>query len=270
MPGFTDLKNAFDSLNLRNKAVIVHSSLKKFGLIQGGPRAVVQALSASFKGVMVPTFTYKTMVTPEVGPPNNGITYGSHKDNNKMAERFYLQMPADKMMGILPDTLLSDRDAARTPHPILSFAGIRADEYLSSQTLFNPLAPIGALMEDDGWVVLLNVDHTVNTSIHYGEKLAGRRQFLRWAMLSDRIIECPGYPGDSSGFNEIEDHLKSYTLHVDMYDGAFIQAVPLKRLIHTTMELIKKNPLALLCQRSDCERCNAVRNTQGDPRVTGR
>jgi hypothetical protein len=46
---------------------------------------------------------------------------------------------------------------------------------------------------------------------------------------------------------------------VDLEGGAFIQAVPLKRLIEVTVELIKKNPLVLLCQRTDCERCNAVR-----------
>jgi hypothetical protein len=48
---------------------------------------------------------------------------------------------------------------------------------------------------------------------------------------------------------------------VDLDGGAFIQAVPLKRLLAVTVELIKKDPLALLCQREDCERCNSVRNT---------
>jgi len=33
----------------------------------------------------------------------------------------------------------------------------------------------------------------------------------------------------------------------------------LKRLLDVTVELIKKDPLALLCQQNDCERCNAVR-----------
>jgi len=41
-------------------------------------------------------------------------------------------------------------------------------------------------------------------------------------------------------------------------NNAVIQAVPLKRLFTTVQELVKKDPLALLCQRSDCERCNAV------------
>ena len=260
MPGFAELKHAFDKLELADKPIIAHASLKKFGNIDGGPQTVIQAMLASFNGVIMPAFTYKTMIVPEVGPPDNGITYGSEKDRNKMVEPFDLAMPSDKMMGIMPETLLHVKGVTRTTHPILSFAGIHADKYLCTQTLFDPLAPIGALADGNGWVVLLNVDHTVNTSIHYAEKLAGRRQFTRWALMPERIVECPSFPGDSSGFNEIEEHLQADTLRVDMDGGAFIQAVPLKRLIDVTVGLIKKRPRALLCQRTDCERCNAVRN----------
>lgn len=257
---FADLKKALGILGLAGKSVIAHASLKKFDYIQGGPGTLIHVMRDEFGSLVMPTFTYKTMVTPGVGPPNNGITYGSGRDRNKMAEPFHPAMPPDKMMGLLPMTLLGQKDARRTSHPILSFGGIRADDILLTQTLFDPLAPIRALAERDGWVILINVDHTVNTSIHYGEKLAGRRQFVRWAVMRGRIAECPGYPGDSSGFNAIEEHILPHTRHVDLDGGAFIQAVPLKRLIDVTVEVIKKNPLALLCQRTDCERCNAVRN----------
>jgi aminoglycoside 3-N-acetyltransferase len=164
-------------------------------------------------------------------------------------------------MGILPAALLREKGALRTSHPILSFGGIQADDILLTQTLFDPLAPIQALTEKNGWVVLINVDHTSNTSVHYAEKLAGRRQFIRWALMGERVVECPGYPGDSFGFNAIEEHILADTVRIDMEDGVFIQAVPLKRLVDVAVELIKNDPLALLCQREDCERCNAVRNT---------
>lgn len=259
MLGFAELKRAFDELGLAGKPVIAHASLKKFGTIRGAAKTVVQAMLTSFGGIIMPTFTYKTMITPEVGPPNNGLTYGSGKDLNKMAEPFLSTMPPDKMMGALPNQLLYEKEVLRTSHPILSFAGIQADDILLTQTLFDPLAPIRELAEKDGWVVLINVDHSVNTSIHYAEKLAGRRQFVRWAMTPGRIVECPGFPGDSTGFNAIEEHIQPDTRRVDMDKGAFIQAVSLKRLLFVTVELIKKEPLALLCQRSDCERCSSVR-----------
>jgi aminoglycoside 3-N-acetyltransferase len=247
-------------LDLSKKPVIAHASLKPFGYIHHGADTVLQALSASVQSLIMPTFTYKTMITPQVGPPNNGITYGMDGDLNKMAQPYTMSMPADPMMGILPETLRNHPLAKRTSHPILSFASLNADLALGAQTLYEPFAPIGALADQDGWVVLINVDHSVNTSIHYAEKLAGRKRFIRWALLGNRVVECPNFPGDSSGFDTIESYLRPDTRRVDIGE-AIIQAVPLRRLFEAVQELIKKDPLALLCQRSDCERCSAIRNT---------
>jgi aminoglycoside 3-N-acetyltransferase len=258
MPDYAELLAAFQSLGLQDKPVIAHASLKPFGFIEGGAQAVLDAMLASFASLIMPTHTYKTEIIPDVGPPNNGITYGSGERSNQLAEPFHPEMPADRMMGLLPETLRNHPSAIRTAHPILSFAGIRADLTLFTQTLYDPLLPIAALADQDGWVVLINVDHTVNTSIHYGEKLAGRKQFVRWALVGDRVVECPNFPGDSMGFQSIEPHLLFETRRVQVGEG-FIQAIPLLRLLDLVQEQIIKNPLALLCERIDCERCNAVR-----------
>ncbi|HLO33772.1 MAG TPA: AAC(3) family N-acetyltransferase [Anaerolineales bacterium] len=256
----TQLKASFEALDLAGKPVIAHASLRPFGYIQGGAEAVLEAMLASFASVIMPTHTYKTEIIPDVGPPNNGITYGSGHTTNQLAEPFQQDMRADPMMGILPETLRNHPSATRTAHPILSFAGVNADFTLFTQTLYEPMAPLGALAEQDGWVVLINVDHTVNTSIHYAEKLAGRKQFVRWALVGDRVVECPNYPGDSLGFQAIEPYLSHITRRVNIGEG-FVQAVPLQNLFEVVQELIKKDPLALLCERTTCERCNAVRTT---------
>lgn len=260
MLAYAELLSAFQALGLQENPVIVHASLKPFGYLEGGADAVLDAILASFPSVIMPTFTYKTEIIPDVGPPNNGITYGSGQVQNKLALPFHKDMSADRMMGTLSETLRNHPSATRTGHPILSFAGINADFPLFTQTLYEPLAPIGALAELDGWVVLLNVDHTVNTSIHYGEKLAGRKQFIRWGLVEDRIVECPNYPGDSEGFYAIESYLTFDTRRVQIGEG-FVQAVSLQRLLTVVQEILKKDPLALLCERLDCERCDAVRAT---------
>jgi aminoglycoside 3-N-acetyltransferase len=260
MPTYDEILSAFQALGLQNAPVIVHASLRPFGYVEGGAEAVLDAILASFASVIMPTHTYKTQIIPDVGPPNNGIIYGSGHAVNQMAEPFRPDMRADPMMGILPETLRNHPSATRTAHPILSFAGINADLTLFTQTLYEPLAPIGALAELDGWVVLVNVDHTVNTSIHYAEKLAGRKQFLRWALVGNRVVECPNFPGDSMGFQSIEPHLTFETHRVQIGES-FVQAVPLRRLFDVVQDMIKKDPLALLCERMDCERCNAVRVT---------
>lgn len=256
---YDELKSAFEDLNIADRPVIAHASLRRFGEVEGGAGTVLHALMDSTSGLIMPTFTYNTMVTPEVGPPNNGITYGSNRDNNRRAEPFQITMPPDKMIGILPWMLLQQESAIRTAHPILSFGGLGVDNALATQTLYEPLAPIGALAEQNGWVVLINVDHSVNTSIHYAEKLAGRRQFIRWALVENRVVECPGYPGDSSGFQAIEEYIEPDTRRVEIGTG-FIQALPLKMLFNAVKELIVRDRLALLCEREDCERCNAVRS----------
>ncbi len=254
----SDLKTGLAKLGLTKHLVIAHASLKAFGHIEGGAETMLAALLDSVRGIIMPTFTYKSMLNPEVGPPRNGITYGSETDLNKLAEAFYPEMPADKMMGVLPEFLRKHPKAKRSSHPIQSFAGIRADAVINSQRIYDPLSPIGMLAEQDGWVLLLGVDHTVNTSIHYAEKLAGRLQFIRWALLQDRVVECPGFPGDSDGFNVIAPALEKYTRRVEIGD-ALVQAVHLKSLIKVVRDQIKENPFALLCQRQDCERCTAVR-----------
>jgi aminoglycoside 3-N-acetyltransferase len=255
------IRSCLLELGLVDHPVIVHASVKAFGYINGGADTLVRALVETTAGVLAPTFTYKTMITPEVGPAFNGIKYGSETALNALVQPFHPEMPADPMMGMLPESLRTHPAARRTFHPILSFAGVRADEALDAQTLYNPLAPIGVLAEKGGWVVLLGIDHSVNTSIHYAEKLAGRRQFVRWALTRDRIVECPGFPGDSSGFGVIAEDLRSETRRVQI-GVAGVQAVPLKRLFEAVASRLRRNSLDLLCDRPDCDRCQAIRQSQ--------
>ena len=264
MLSYSDFKTKFSSLGLSSVPVIAHASMKAFGPIQGDGdtwlNTVLMALLDTTGGLMMPTFTYKTMITPGVGPPNNGITYGRQVDLNRMAEYFHYEMPADPLMGKLPEALRKNPYAQRTSHPILSFAGINVDFALGAQTLYNPLEPIGALANRDGWLLLMGVDHTVNTSIHYAEKLAGRRQFVRWAYVKNMIVECRGFPGCSDGFAGLVAELEKHTYRVEI-GLSFVDAIPLKTLIQVVRERIKANPLDLLCHREDCERCQAVRDS---------
>lgn len=260
-----ELLVGFGALPIRGQAVIAHGSFKALGEVQGGPRVVIDALVKTCGSLVMPTFTYQTMVTPLVGPPNNALDYAAEDANRKHASAgtldalpFRRDLPADEEMGILAETLRRHAAAKRSFHPILSFAGVNADFAIERQTIYDPFAPIRALAEKNGWAVLIGVDHSVNTSIHYAEKLAGRKQFIRWALARRRIIQCPGFPGDSSGFNEITQYLGNDVETVTIGE-ARVQAVQLNNLIDRVKILIKANPRALLCERSNCPRCNAVR-----------
>ncbi len=240
------------------RPVIAHASLSAFGRVQGGAGSVVAALATRFQGVMMPVFTYKTMLIPEEGPPGNGLDYGSGKDLNRMAEFFDPDMPADRLMGQVPERLRRHPGALRSVHPILSFAGLGLDGVLAAQNGSDPLAPVAALAERDGWVLLLGVDHSVNTSIHYAEKLAGRKQFLRWALTRTGVQACPGFPGCSDGFEALAAAIEPLSRQARI-GSASVRAYPLPGMLQTAVEIIQQDPLALLCGRLDCPRCNAVR-----------
>ena len=257
---FRDLSSAFRNLNLESRPAIAHASLSAFGEVQGGADTVLGALLSVTDTLVMPTFTYKTMIIPAEGPPDNGITYGSAEDANRLAQFFDRDLPADRSMGVMAEALRQHPRARRSTHPIYSFAGINAEQALAAQTLENPFGPIEVLTEADGWVLLLGVGQTANTSIHYAEQLAGRRQFIRWALTYQGVTACPRWPGCSGGFEQISPHLEWFTRQVPVGETQ-VQAIPLKSLVDIVWELINDDPQALLCDRPDCERCNAIRQS---------
>jgi aminoglycoside 3-N-acetyltransferase len=217
-------------------AVIAHASLSSFGEVQGGAATVVAALLSAFGSLLMPAFTYQTMVTPLVGPQDNALEYGRARFANRQVQLFNPQLPADRLMGAVAESLRLHTQAQRSSHPILSFTGVRAASILDSQTLAEPLAPIGRLAEAGGWVLLIGVDHTTNTSLHFAERLAGRKQFLRWAATTQGIRQV-------------------------RISSSRLQAIPLDHLLSTARALIAADPLALLCQKDYCGRCAAVRSS---------
>jgi len=258
---FRDVVGGFRKLKIESHfPVVAHGSLSAFGEVRGGAETILAALLATVDDVMMPTFTYKTMITPETGPQANAITYGSGSDLNRMAEFSTPDMPADRTMGILPETLRHMPEARRSSHPILSFAGIGVDAALQAQTLAEPLAPIRVLSDLNGWVLLIGVDHTANTSLHYAEKLAGRKQFIRWALTPSGILECPGFPGCSDGFEKAAPLLSDLTREVQIGE-ACIRALPLVGMIQRIKDWLVEKPTAMLCDRIDCGRCNEVRRS---------
>ena len=153
MLAFRNLISAFRTLGIDgDRPVIAHASLSAFGEVHGGADTVVGALMAAFNTLIMPAFTYKTMITPEVGPPDNGIKYGTGRDANKMALIFHPYMPVDGAMGLIPETLRQLPEARRSLHPILSFTGINADLFIDSHSyaLIIPGTPQSITL--NGWL----------------------------------------------------------------------------------------------------------------------
>lgn len=259
MISYRDVVQALQQVGVvASSRLIAHASLPAFGPVAGGAETIVGALLASAETVLMPAFTLRAMVVPPIGPPDNAVEYGDPNGANASAEIFRPDLTVDAAMGVVAETLRRHPRALRSEHPLMSFAGVNAGEAVSAQSLEDPLGPLAWLAEFDADVLLLGVDHRADTSVHYAEKLAGRKQFVRWALTPAGVVECPGMPGCSDGFGALGPRLEGVARRADLGESA-VELVPMRDLLHVAVGWIRQDPRALLCDRPACPRCSAVR-----------
>lgn len=260
MPSYREWVSAFRELGLGpHSRVLVHASLPPFAPDAGGPPALLGALTATCEIIVAPTFTSGTLVTPPFGPPYNGLRYGDLPANQE-AEFFRADLATDPLLADLAEAMRHYPQAERSSHPALSFCGIRAAQALAAQSLEEPLGTVRWMAEADADVLLIGTDHRRNVGLHHAERVAGRKQFVRWALTEQGVVTCPQYPGCSDGFNAIAARLEGVVRKAPVA-GQEILAIPLRDLIHIAAGWIREDPRALLCDRPACERCSDVRQS---------
>lgn len=258
MIGYRELVAGLRALDLPAQSpVIAHIDATRLGQVIGGSETIVGALTSTLDTVIVPTFTTRAMVIPEVGPGDNAIEYGDSQQN-KLAEIYHPNLPADPSMGRVAERLRRHPEATRSRHPLLSMAGVNAARYLDLQTVDNPWAPVEALANSAGYVLIAGASHQSNCAIHHAEMLAGRRHFIRWGITRQGVVECPVWPGCSDGFGAIAPRLAGVARTLALGDSGMM-SIPLRDLLHAVVSWIREDPRALLCDRSGCPRCSAVR-----------
>ncbi len=250
----------------RSSDVIVHSSLNSFGYVDGGAEAVCDALTGTCGTVVMPAGTWDlTGISPPPGTvrPHNAYdpapSWEAFDDELTQATAFTLDLPIDRELGRIPETLRVTRDLTRTAHPLLSYiaVGPAADRLLAAQRSDWPLGPIEELGRLDGDVLLLGVGHTVNSTIHLAEQLLGRSCFYRYAKTGEGVwSEFPNISGDSHTFDAIEPSLSSATRETRI-GGCRARLIPITAVLAVTRELILADPGALLCTTPAC-RCVAA------------
>jgi aminoglycoside 3-N-acetyltransferase len=228
--------------------LIVHSSLKSFGTLEGGPSSggadtLLSALERRTATLVTPAFSYQTLMR---GP------------DSPIHAQFERSTRVSRDIGRLAQRMVERPEAWRSFHPALSFAalGQQAEAVLLGQTLENPYAPIGALYELGGYTLLAGVDHSSNTSIHYGEYLAGMPLLTRYLPLGGRAAACL-FPNCSADFERIAQHLRPRIVHVGR---SRLRLYRVRDLVDTTVQVLRRDPELLLCTYPSC-RCQQVRQT---------
>jgi len=261
MISYRDITAGLSELGLnRSTPLVAHVDMTRLGDVKGGLKTAVGALLATVDNLIMPAFTYSTLVIPESGPPDNDMDYGSGRASNLHAAIFRPDLPVDWGENEAVEELRKYPDVYRSSHPVFSFIGLGMDVALINHPPENPYAPLKKARELNSHVLLLGAEPTANFSLHWAEMLAGRRQFTRWALTANGIRDIPHFPGCPNGFPKLNYYLQDELRSTKVGDSEWY-AVRLATLIDTAAALIKDDAFALLCNDIYCKRCNIVRES---------
>ncbi len=236
------LAQAFAELGLDGQQhTIVHASLRSFGQLEGGATTLLSELLRVTATLSAPAFTYSTLL-----PSPTSAVY----------TQFHPRLRVSRDIGRLPQHMVDHPHMHRSFHPALSFVAIgeQARFITESQSLQSPYLPIGALYDLDGVALLLGVDHSSNTSIHYGEYLAGMPLLTRYVPLGEQVVPT-AFPNCSSDFEHIAPFVSEQQVTVGR---ATLRAYRVRELVDGAQQLLRHNPEGLLCSYAHC-RCREVR-----------
>jgi aminoglycoside 3-N-acetyltransferase len=256
-----ELRKAILAAGLADQPVCLHSSLKSFGWIRGGPRSLLDVLLEAGSTVLVPTFSYAYLVRP---PPHlrcqqNGIDYACLDwipANNRLVyspESDRLDLP---QMGRIPQTVLEMRERVRGRHPLCSFAAVGplAAELIEPQTPLDVYAPLRELARLGGRIALMGVGLNRLTALHLAEQMAGRRPFIRWANGQGDQVITAACGGDSAGFERLAPYVRRAEIRTRC-GGSDWRVFDAATLLELTRRTIEENPSITHCQNSECLRC---------------
>ena len=110
-----DIEQGLRELGLdRASHVLVHTSYKSLGGVEGGPITVVRALVETLGTVMMPAFTSdRTFVWDARGAFAGNAYAAAPPADGRTAEPFTYDTPANKTMGVINETF-------RTAYPVRS------------------------------------------------------------------------------------------------------------------------------------------------------
>lgn len=260
-----EIHNAIDTLQLNQKKICIHASMKSFGeSIEGfcGIDTLIKAFMERKCTIMVPTFSDRYEVKPvePFMPERNGAGDYSFFLNREYEETEPFERSSKEMtvedMGIFAKRVLDWDGSVRGNHPLNSFTalGEYAEQLVAGQNKRDVYAPLEALCEMDGYVLLMGVDLTSATIIHYAEQLAGRTPFVRWAKdVHGNVMPCSA-GGCSEGFGHFEEMLAGYARKA--YVGESLWTCYRARdLVEVCRKAIREEPMITHCGDQGCDRC---------------
>jgi aminoglycoside 3-N-acetyltransferase len=240
--------------------VLVHSSLSRFGYVEGGADAVIDALVESVGPdgtlLMSAITTGTQMVVRCIKAADLGVALDAPPMD---------VLHTESWAGTIAETFRKRPGVVRSLHPTHSVTafGARADEMLAEH--HNAPGPCGQgtpflrLADDErGYILLLGVNHESNTTLHGVEELA-QVEYVLYPKLCKIPILTPDGPAEA----RTRVHMPFLSRRLGTLETAYIdrraQTVTqigdsYTRFIHAatmrdvTLAALKENPLRLLSE----------------------
>jgi aminoglycoside N3'-acetyltransferase len=255
-----ELDAAIRDLGLDDRAVCVHSSLRSFGKLDGGADTLIDAFLDAGSTLLVPTHSWGFATNHKTGlrPARNGWDYAMNVASPAFRGRYSVESNAiDRNMGAMPRAVLARPGRRRGDHPLASFAAIGplASALMDAQRGDSVHAPLRALADRGGAVVMVGVGLTRMTLLHWAEQVAGRVQFRRWALDADGNTLLVESGGCSEGFDGLEPVLRP--IETDRRVGPSLwRCFPAAEIVSRAAEAIRSDPGVTHCGLRSCTRCN--------------
>jgi aminoglycoside 3-N-acetyltransferase len=250
-------------LSLSGRPVVIHSSLRSFGRVEGGPSTVIEGLLSEGCTVMTPTFSWAFSVVPpaHLRPPRNAADYDSLGPLDSESKGIYRPDSDEydrESMGAIPGSVLSMQGRCRGNHPLISFTAVGpdADDLIRPQLPLDVWAPLAALTDRRGSIVLMGVNLTTMTFLHFAEKVAGRTPFRRWANGADGMPMMVEAGSCSNGFQNLAGPLASITTEAMVGESRWLVG-PAKETLARVVAAIRADPGITRCSKR-CGRCKAA------------
>jgi len=257
-----DIADAVRQLGLSGLPVCVHASLRSFGWVDGGATAAVTGLLGEGCTVLVPTFSWTFAVPPpdKFRRPQNGWDYDRFETSSAGAGRIFTPDSNEidsEDMGAVPTSIVTMPQRIRGCHPLCSFSAVGplAMQLVSGQRPLNVWAPLEALAQARGSVLLMGVGLDTMTLLHLAEQRAGRNSFRRWANGTDGEPIEVETGGCSDGFGNLRSALLPLQKECAVGSSRWLTfAAP--ATLDAAASAIRANPLVTHCANPECGRCN--------------
>ena len=259
----SELIRLLETLGVRSNHLVVHASMSSLGEVDGGARAVCEALiDAVGDGgtVVMPAFTYAETLRP----PGEAVVRGR-------TVAFHPELPVSREVGAVAEAFRHLPGVLRSSHPTHSFAawGRQAREVLSTQRDNNPLGPLKKLNVVQGQVLLLGATLQAVTAIHLAEERASFPYLLRCTAVRvnaagyDERVVLENVPGCSTAFIKLEERLDPAKVRTAELPNGTARKVPIRYLVNLATKLLEADPRVFICDDSACPSCAGKRDAIG-------